>query len=103
MKRSIRARQALRDHPVSTHPPLPILQVHKLRPKKKALSSIKGPVSGKADVEPGQFMAYNLNCMQQCMARNSFCGSVVTNPTSIHEDVGLMPGLAQWVKDLVLP
>ena len=27
----------------------------------------------------------------------------VTNPTTIHENVGLIPGLTQQVKDLVLP
>ena len=34
---------------------------------------------------------------------SSQCGSVVVNPISIHENMGLIRGLAQWVKDLALP
>ena len=34
---------------------------------------------------------------------SSRCGSAVVNPTSIHEDVGLILGLAQGVKDPALP
>ena len=33
---------------------------------------------------------------------SSLCGAVETNPTRNHEVEGSIPGLTQWVKDLVL-
>ena len=33
---------------------------------------------------------------------SSHSGSAVINPTNIHEDMASIPGLAQWVMDLVL-
>ena len=38
--------------------------------------------------------------VQPLKINSSLCGSVVTNPAGIHEDMGLIPGLVQ---DLVLP
>ena len=34
---------------------------------------------------------------------SSHHGLLIMNPTSIHEDVGSIPSLAQWVKVLALP
>ena len=48
-------------------------------------------------------MEQNKEAVIEKQELSSHCGSVVTNPTSIHEDVCLIPGLSQWVEDPALP
>ena len=41
--------------------------------------------------------------MKKENSQSSHVAQWLMNPAGIHEDMGLIPGLVQWVKDLALP
>lgn len=43
-------------------------------------------------------MKKRIKCKNTAQTRRSHGASVVTNTTSIHEDLGSIAGLAQWIK-----
>ena len=42
------------------------------------------------------FLPMKTSWLKMCTVGSSRCGTVLTNPTGIHEDAGLIPGLSQW-------
>ena len=65
---------------------------------------IRGPRLTSGTYSPGTQDTQDVKLLHKdWMKRSSHHGSAISNPTGIHEGAGLIPGLAQWVKELALP
>ena len=57
--------------------------------------------SGGPSGEPG--IGWKRLLVEEEAQVSSHCGPAETRLTSIHENVGSIPGLARWIKDMALP
>ena len=80
--------------------PFPAKGLGRLVTGKLFASSHKSLSPAPASSLAGSFFFFN---QESILFGSSHRGTVETNLTSIHEDVGLIPGLAQRVKDPALP
>ena len=84
-------------------PPPRVMKI-KAKIKKCDLIKLKSFCRAKETIKQKELISKIYKYLVQIITyKSSHCGSAVTNPTSIHEDVGSIPGLTQWVKDPALP
>ena len=78
---------------------LNLVKTHKIQTERQATNLRTFPL-GKVEAQKAFTWLVRI---YKITGRDSHCGSMITNPTSIHEDAGWIPGPTQWLKDPALP